>query len=90
MATPTGATAKVRWTESRPGKCSLIAADGHLVVLSERGTLRAIKAIPDEYVPTGELKDLLTFKSWALPALANGRLYVRDDKNILCIDLRKP
>jgi len=83
-------TGTVRWTESKPGKCGLIAADGHLVVLSERGTLRAVKATPDEYEPTGELKDILTFKSWALPALADGRLYVRDDKNILCIDLRKP
>ena len=83
-------TGTVKWTDSKPGKCGLIAADGHLVVLSERGTLRAVKATPEDYAPTGELKDLLTFKSWAAPALADGRLYVRDDKNLICLDLRKP
>ena len=83
------ATGKLMWTESRPGKCSLIAAEGHLIVLSEGGTLRLVKADPEQYVLKGEMKDLLTYKSWALPALADGRLYLRDQKNIICLDLRK-
>jgi hypothetical protein len=39
--------------------------------------------------PKGELEDLLTYKAWPQPALLKGRLYLRDDKDLLCLNLRK-
>jgi outer membrane protein assembly factor BamB len=80
-------TGEVKWIERKPGKCGLIAADGHLIILNEQGTLLLVKADPKGYVPKGELPGLLTYRSWALPALYQKRLYVRDQKQLLCLDL---
>jgi hypothetical protein len=44
---------------------------------------------PKGYVLKGELPDLLRARAWAAPALADGRLYLRDQREILCLDLRK-
>ena len=37
----------------------------------------------------GELADVLTYKAWAMPALAKKRLYLRDQKSVVCLDLGK-
>lgn len=82
-------TGAVKWEDRRPGKCSVLAYDGHIVCAGERGTVRLIEANPEKYVPRGELEDLLTYKTWAQPALLQGRLYLRDDKHLVCLDVRK-
>jgi len=41
-------------------------------------------------VVIAEMPNLLASRSWAAPALADGRLYLRDQRNAICIDLRKP
>lgn len=81
-------TGEVKWEERLPERCSLLAAEGHLLVWGERGGLSLLKATPDAYTPLGELPKLLAYKSWALPALAGGRLYLRDERHVLCLDLR--
>ena len=63
--------------------------EGHLLCLGERGSLRLIEANPTRYVLKGELPDLLTFRSWAAPALADKKLYLRDQKQVLCLDLSR-
>jgi hypothetical protein len=80
---------EVKWEDRRPAKCSLLAYEGHLVVISEGGTIRLVEANAERYVVKGEIDDLLAFKSWAAPALLKGRLYVRDDKQLACLDLSK-
>lgn len=80
-------TGALKWVERKPGKCSLLALGKHLICLSENGTLRLIEANPERYVMKSEIADLLTFKSWAAPALYQKRLYLRDDKHLLCLDL---
>ncbi|MGE3806904.1 MAG: PQQ-binding-like beta-propeller repeat protein [Gemmataceae bacterium] len=82
-------TGEVKWIERKPGKCGLIAVDGHLIVLNEKGSLMLVKADPKEFVLKGELPGLLTYRSWALPAVYQQRLYVRDQKQLLCLDLSK-
>lgn len=83
------ATGEVKWEDRRPGKCSVLAFDGHLICVHERGTVRLIEANPDKYVPKGEIDGLMTYKAWATPALLKGRLYLRDEKNLACVDLSK-
>lgn len=83
------ATGKRTWTERKPGKSCMIAAAGHIICLSERGTLYLIEANPERCVFKGELPNVLTYKAWAPPSLAGGRLYLRDEKNVVCLDLRK-
>lgn len=82
-------TGDVKWTERQPGRATMLAAQGHLRILDENGGLRLVEARPDGYRAKGEVRDLLEFKAWAAPALAQGRLYLRDQKHLVCLDLRK-
>src|SRR5262249_29334636 len=72
-------TGQEQWTSRDPAKCSLIAAEGHLIVMSESGTLRLVEANSKKYVVKGMIPDLLTRKTWPPPALCNRKLYVRDE-----------
>jgi outer membrane protein assembly factor BamB len=82
-------TGAIKWEEPQKGRCALIAAEGHLIILGERGTLQLAEINPARLVSKGELPDVLTFKAWAMPALAKKRLYVRDQKQLVCLDLEK-
>jgi len=67
----------------------LIAADGKLIALTERGELLIAPATPDAFTPTARAK-VLTGKTWAPPVLANGRIYVRNAAgDVVCLDVRK-
>ena len=83
----------VKWMDAERAKLkdehALLSADKHLLVWGERGSLLALKATPDAYTAVGELPDLLKYRSWAMPALADGRLYLRDQGHLLCLDLRR-
>ena len=78
---------EVMWADRSVGKGSLISALGHLFILGEHGDVGVAEATPEAYREKGRM-DILKYKSWALPALAGGRLYVRDQENIACLDLR--
>lgn len=81
------ADGEVMWADRSVGKGSLIAAQGHLWILGEQGDLGVAEATPEGYREHGRMK-ILEYKSWTPPALAGGRLYVRDQQHIACIDLR--
>jgi outer membrane protein assembly factor BamB len=83
-------TGKVVWRE----KCirtfkkgSLLAADGCLIVLGELGRLSLVSATPAGYQELATCQ-VSRNKCWTVPALANGKLYVRDESAILCLDLK--
>lgn len=82
-------TGKLNWEDRLAERAHLLAVDGRILVWEEHGTLRFFEATPKAYEVKGELPNLLTFKSWGAPALAGGRLYVRDESQVLCLDLRK-
>ena len=83
-------TGDVKWAD-RAGeqRYALLGVDGHLLAWGEKGGLILLKATPESYSAVAELPGLLKYKSWAMPALADGRLYLRDQSNLLCLDLRK-
>jgi outer membrane protein assembly factor BamB len=78
-------TGKERWKQRGLGHGSLILADGHLVVLSERGKLVMIEATPGEYKEKGSAQ-VLEGKCWTAPTVANGKLYVRNEEQMLALD----
>ena len=82
-------TGAVQWQQRLAGRSTLLGVEGHLLVLDERGTLHLVKMDPQRCVLKSALPDLLAFKAWAAPALADGRLYLRDQRHVLCLDLRK-
>ena len=59
-------------------------------MLSENGVLTSVEATPAGFHEKGSMSNLLTGDDcWALPALAGGWLYVRDNKQVVCLDLHK-
>jgi len=64
---------------------SLILVGDKLLVLMENGELTLVDASPEGYKERGRMK--VAGKTWSHPALASGRLYVRDDKELVCLDL---
>ncbi len=74
------------WAHRGFGKGSMITAGGMIYLLSDTGTLVLIEASPEEYREKGRFQ-ALTGKTWTAPALANGRLYVRDQDEMACLDI---
>ena len=79
-------TAEEKWRKSGFGKGSLILADGHLIVLSERGGLVIVEAAPAAYKEKARAQ-VLQGKCWTQPTLSEGKLYLRNQKQMICIDL---
>lgn len=82
------ATGAQKWAQGGLGKGSLIAADGKLIILSEKGELVIADAAP------GGFKELcrsqvLTGKCWTSPAIAGGRIYARNAKgDLVCLAVK--
>ena len=89
-------TGKEKWRETGLLGCgSLIAADGKLIVLSDRGVLYVAEASPKGFLPTaraqlvGDAKDRRN-RCWTIPVLANGKIYARNARgDLVCADVGK-
>jgi outer membrane protein assembly factor BamB len=82
-------TGKVNWEKRVEGRYSLLALEKHILCWYERGNLSLIEATPAAFRLKAELPELLTYKSWAMPAYTDGKLYLRDQRHLLCLDLWK-
>ncbi len=81
-------TGKVCWTADDYGCGSLVLADGRLVVLSERGELALVEPDGEKYRELARAS-VLTGPIRAHLALADGRLYARDGRKLVCWNLKK-
>lgn len=85
-------TGKVVWGKERGpggGSAAIVMADGHLYFRYEDGVMALIEATPKSY----NLKSSFTLaskvdKSWPHPVIHNGKLYIRDQDNLLCYDVK--
>ncbi|MCO6457540.1 MAG: PQQ-like beta-propeller repeat protein [Pirellulaceae bacterium] len=92
------ATGKVMWSEPGLTRSSLLYVDNHFICLTEYGQLVLLKANPEKFEPLPpvmELTDergrnLLKYPCWAAPILVDGRLYVRGDDRLVCLELIPP
>lgn len=80
-------TGKLVWSQPRFGKAALTWADGHLFVVTKAGDLVLVEATPAAYREKARVQGLLS-DNRTVPTIANGYLYLRDRKHILCLDLR--
>ncbi len=80
-------TGAEKWKARGYGKGTLLAADDHLVILGERGNLGLAEATPAGFVEKANTQ-ILHSKCWTAPSLADGRLYLRDDKEIVCLTIQ--
>jgi outer membrane protein assembly factor BamB len=80
-------TGEVAWKQGGFGKGSILIADGHLIVLSDHGELALAEADPKEYRELSRFR-VSRKKTWTVPVIANGRLYLRDQEEIVCFQLK--
>jgi outer membrane protein assembly factor BamB len=84
-------TGKRRWKSGHYGfgQVLLLAEPSLLLVLSDEGEVVLLKANPQERQEIGRFQ-AIEGKTWNHPAIAQGRLYVRNGEEIACYELAKP
>jgi outer membrane protein assembly factor BamB len=83
-------TGKVAWRNRSVGKGNCIYAGQRLYCMGEDGAAGLIDPTPATYkevsrfeIPRGP------FNTWTPPAVANGRLYLREQNNLYCYDIKR-
>jgi outer membrane protein assembly factor BamB len=85
------ATGKRAWKGGRygHGQVILLADQGLLLVLSEKGEAVLLKANPELHEELGHFQ-ALHGKTWNHPVVAGGHLYVRNAEEMACYELAAP
>jgi outer membrane protein assembly factor BamB len=78
-------TGERQWKGERFGYGQLLLAAGHLIVLGGDGKLSLVKADSRKFHQVAQFK-ALTGKTWNNPALARGRLLVRNAVEMACYE----
>ena len=81
------ATGELQWKGGRYGHGQLLLAGDHLVILTESGELILVRATPERHEEVG-FSPAIEGKTWNVPALAEGRLLVRNARQMAAFDLR--
>ena len=84
------ATGKILWSKTAIGQyhaALLRMADGKLLMLDDAGNLALLDPDPKEYKELARSK--VCGPTWAHPALSNGKLYLRDKKELVCLELAR-
>jgi outer membrane protein assembly factor BamB len=75
-----------KWKGGRYGYGQLLLANGHLIVITEEGELVLLRATPDKQDELAKF-EAIQGKTWNYPAIAGGRLLVRNQTQMACFDL---
>lgn len=79
-------TGKETWRQKGHGKGALIFADGHFIILSDRGKLTLVKPSPEKYQEISRVQ-VLTGTCWTTPTLTGGKLFLRNQREIVALNL---
>jgi outer membrane protein assembly factor BamB len=82
-------TGKRRWKGGRygAGQVLLLADQGVLVVITEKGEAVLVAANPDEHEELGKFQ-AIEGKTWNHPTVVKHRLYVRNAEEMACYELK--
>lgn len=83
------ASGKRTWKEGRYGHGLLLLTDDLLVIFSEDGRLALVEAKPESYRELANLKVFDERKNWNHLALADGKVYLRNHREMTCYDLTR-
>jgi outer membrane protein assembly factor BamB len=75
------------WAKRGFGKGALVVADNKLYILADNGRLAMAKASKDGYEELGSV-EAMKGKCWTAPTIADGRIYLRNQTEMVCYDLR--
>jgi outer membrane protein assembly factor BamB len=84
------ATGNILWTQRKVGKyhaALLRTGDNKLLMHSDSGDLIMIDPNPREYHELA--RSQVCGETWAHPAIADGRIYVRDARELICVQFEK-
>jgi outer membrane protein assembly factor BamB len=84
-------TGKIRWKRRGPGvgSAAVIYADNRLYFRYQDGVVALIDTAPDDYRLLGQFQiPGVAGDSWSHPAIANGRLYLREQDDLRVHDIR--
>jgi outer membrane protein assembly factor BamB len=81
------ATGELKWKGGRYGYGQPIIAGGHLVVLAEAGDLVLVRATPQRHDELARFS-AIDGKTWNHPVIADGRLLVRNLREMAAFDIR--
>ena len=79
-------TGEEAWRERSFGRSHMLYADGKLVIVDEDGEI-ALATLTAHGLEVHARAEILTENAWTPPTLVGNKLYVRDRKNILALDL---
>lgn len=80
-------TGKVLWKQMRFGKSNGILVDGKLLITTLEGDLVLVRASGSAFEQLAKASVL--GKTRQAPAYSEGFVFLRDDANVVCVDLRK-
>ncbi len=82
---------KILWTSSKSERYGLgpyILADRKFFILSDDGTLSIVQAATSGFKLLDKARVIEGQDAWGPIAIADGRLLMRDSKNMVCLDMR--
>jgi hypothetical protein len=85
-------TGQIKWSDRNIlGKGAIAYADGHFYLRDEgSGRVVLIEANPAKVVEKGRFDqpERSRRNAWPHPVIANGKLYLRDQENLFCYDVK--
>jgi outer membrane protein assembly factor BamB len=79
-------TGERKWKDGNYGYGQMVLAGGSLIVLSGEGQLALVKASPERYEELAHFQ-AIEGKTWNHPAMAGGRILVRNELQMACFEL---
>lgn len=80
-------TGNLKWEKKRVEHGTMVIAEGHFFLLTEKGELIIAPATPEKYEPKTTAQ-ILSGRCWTLPVLCNGRIFARDLDRLVCFSLK--
>jgi outer membrane protein assembly factor BamB len=80
-------TGELKWKGGRYGYGQILLAGDHLVVLAEDGDVALVKATPERHDEVAKFS-AIDGKTWNHPVIVNGRLLVRNLREMAAFDIR--
>ena len=79
-------TGERKWKDGRYGYGQVLLAGDHLIVTSDQGDIALVKATPNQYTEVARF-NALKGQTWNYPAIADGRLLVRNSNEMAAFDI---
>jgi outer membrane protein assembly factor BamB len=81
-------TGERKWKDGRYGYGQVLLAGDHLIITSDQGDIALVKATPAGYSEVARFA-ALKGQTWNYPAIAGGRLLVRNSSEMAAYDISR-